>query len=523
MKFLVYAFVTFVCIYLILHYNDIGLTDIVIISLSTVVLLLQVLRYSKETFVDATVITDDEDISTLNSSVAFYSTPYNSKSYDPTAKSTAWNNICISSTTPNSLTFNIVPVFTKKTGFYLGNNYVVGPYSNNLNIEAHSTFTIMLTCKHGNLIDDTLSQPIELLKLYANSTNNNGISLYIDNTTLVSQNNVQYGSLFFGYSDKTPLQCLIDPSHQLMCLEKDILSYYFIVKDTDNIRVLYLTEKNNIIYEILHMNIQNDNVTFSNKELVINRFQTWNGNLFNFAIFSDALMDGDIMTIYDHVLREYRKHLDPGYKPLLQKYNDTISKLQGYTTCPYDSVVCDECNTITNWSDHSQVLTSPASCRNAINDYCSQNVTDPLCSCWNAKAASYNTDNCKLYRSIFSSKSDILDTLSPEELSLLKEKYGLIDKNSCPAQIVRDDVDLDLDINRFKIHLHDCGAKSNLKPFKRNYEDVLQPTPTSHTPLIVQETAHKPTFELSRSNSLPKPDAFFDRFLKVNSPFPKKN
>jgi hypothetical protein len=460
---LVILFILLVVAYLIT--NKVGSPDTWIIFVSVLVLLFTLLKpHPVEGFVNDglmlksqpvtlndilstnTKVTAEEDITDIASGLTFYTTAFNATSYPNFGKS--WVNIAPSlATTPpqtcgsktnsaTNLTFDLTPIYSRKTGFYLGNNKLVGPYSSALNIQFHSTFSIVMVVKHSNLLVANGNNEIEFLKLYANSPNNNGMALYLKQNSLSVVNNVQMGNLQFQYSDQSPRQCLINKEDTLMHLDKDSLVFYYIIKDIDSIRILYMTEKSNIIYQLLRFNISNDDITFSNKEMVINRLASWNANIYNFAVYKTVMSDDNVTSFYNHVMHDYMKNADPTFTGIINKYNSTIDFLTNMTKCPLDKTACDTCTTVSSWVDPTPMIIAPSSCKTAVDTYCKANPKDAACKCWDTTSSIYASDSCKLYRSIFgNNKDNFLNFLSNDDLEYIKNKYKLLSLDECPKDL----------------------------------------------------------------------------------------
>ena len=448
---IIYIFIVLVLAYLVL--DKIPKFDMITIIIALIVLVCTIIYKQfyqiKEHFEQEKSITLDldklkpieleEDITSIKDRLVVYTTAFNKTSYNENSNS--WLNMIIakkelSNDYDNSVfNFELPPVYSRKSGFYLGNNRLIGPYSNALNIQFHNTFTFVIACKNGNLLVDDTNNEIEIFKLYANSPNNNGLCMYIQKGSLQNINNVQMGKLMFQYSNREPVQCKIRPDYDLISFEKDIYTFYFIIKDTDHIRVAVMNETNNTINEILRFNVENTDVTFSNKEFVMNRLKNWNGHLYGLALYNAALNDDNITSLYNHMLNEYIKYVNPNYLSMIQQYNDTISLLSQFTSCPYDKRVCDSCSTITKWNTMEQLVSASAQCRNAINDFCMANINHPLCKCWNSQNQSYNSDACKMYRGVFSNKNVLLDALNQDDIDYIMKKYKLIKPEDCPKSI----------------------------------------------------------------------------------------
>lgn len=427
----------------------------------------------------------EENIDDISKGLVMYTTTFSSKSYQNMGK--VWFNLAPKENLDKSkckidqtrdLDFDISPVFSRKSGFYLGNNRLVGPYSNNLSIDIHGTFTSILVVKHGNLlVSNNNNNEIEILKMYANSPNNNALAMYIKRGSLSRTNNVQMGSLMFQYSSEAPKTCLIDSNDKYMHLDKDSLIFYFIVKDIDNIRILYLTEKSNVIHQLLKFNVSNDDITFSNKELIINRQLNWNANIYNFAIYDFALSDDDVTSFYNHVMNEYMKNVDPNYGKVLSRYNSTLDFLKGYTKCPFDKNACDACSSVTSWCDTNQLMLSSTECKKSINEYCLAHSKDGICRCWDKTSPAYNNDSCRLYRSIFQDRESFLNFLTIDDLEYIRKKYKLLYIDECPKilknnELIKNKYD-DYNYNQLKVEI-DQRDFLKQKPHDDEYEPRVE-------------------------------------------------
>lgn len=469
--------------------------DLYIISVSIIIILYLIYKNknNNENFIDYYPINIEESIDKISSNLIIYLTVFNSKSIDGKTKN--WNDISLMSNNkkdcikgPKNFSFDSMPIVNKINGVYLGNNRLIGPYCNELGINFSDRFTILLTCKHGNLLSNTNNE-IELIKLYGNSTNNNVMSLFIQTKTINNDNNVQTGNLLFNYIDQQILPCKIDSTHDYINLDKDVLSFYFIIKDSDNIRILYLSEKSNAINQILKINISTNDITFSNKEIVINRLLNWNASVFNFALYNTSISDDTVGSMYTHIMDEYIKNKDPTINKILPEYNNIVDYLNNTKKCKLDKLTCDNCNSITDWSttDIVDLSNSTKKCRLAVNNYCSANINNDLCACWNSKNTIFNDPLCVSIREKFSGNyNNKLDSLSDEDLEYIKNKYNLgkcdikkdttndiidnvIDNTNLPIEldfkytpIVLDKLNADINSNNFKLNNY-LNNKTNIK------------------------------------------------------------
>jgi hypothetical protein len=500
---IIYIFIIMVSAYITIGFFKVPKLDILIIAFAIVVLIGTMLHghLMKKTTINehfvTTTATDyttasanqykpidlEEDTTSIKNNLVVYNTAYNKNSYNENGNT--WINIaaqksdgsCDTEASNSVFTFELPPIYSRKSGFYLGNNRLIGPLSNAFHIQYHNTFTMVIACKHGNLLVDNKNAEIELFKFYANSPNNNGISMYIQQNSLQNINNVQMGNLMFQYSNREPFQCKLQPDHNMISFEKDVLTFYFIIKDTDHIRVAVMTEKNTNVDEILRFNVENTDVTFSNKEFTINRLRNWNGNIFSLGIYNVALGDEDITGYYSHFVGEYMKYVNPNFISMIQQYNDTLDMLNKFMSCPYSKDVCDSCSTINKWNDMSQLVGASTQCRQSINDFCMTNMNHSLCKCWNTQNPQAKSDSCTMFKSIFTDKNSYFDNLTQDDIDYIMSKYGLITPNSCPKAIktpgfIKNKYS-EYDFDKLKIYL-DENDKTNV-----NVDNVLKVYPTS--------------------------------------------
>lgn len=440
-KGIVAVFVVIVILYVITTQKKMNKIDLSLLIISIVALTWKyltsksIVEASKETYVDLSdvpsslsqvlsamkPIDEEEDITPITKNMLMYTTAFNSLSYTPNTRE--WRNMIDTIKTKtgalkcdSSLYFDLLPSYSKVTGFTLGPNKITGPYSNTLGITYRGQYSLVLAFTHGNLRNDTTqSNKIELIKLWANSSNNNGIALFIEPGSIQVVNNTQFGRLMFQYGDYSPVLCRISENDDLIPIENNVLCFIFIVKYDDKVRVLYMTEKSNNVITLAEFNVATTDVTFSNKELAMNRFGNWNSNIYSFGVYKTALNDVTITNVYQHIKGQYTKTNDPSYKPIVDTYNETIDKLSKYLQCPFDEVTCAACKDVEEWNDITQVINAPQKCRKAISTFCKANTTHPFCKCWDKKSDAFNTSSCKMVKTIFDADETVCMTKSEVE------------------------------------------------------------------------------------------------------------
>lgn len=451
--------VVFVIAYMFTHRLVISKPDLAILGIGAAMLVFTTYRAHKglqkiEGYADATTkefdimslapIPAEEDYAKLIKSfpsVLVYLTAFNKASFP--GAGVDWINVAARpkdkeecSARNKIFTFDNSPVFSKPAGLMLGSNRLYGPLSNELGISLQSTFTICFSCRHGDLVPDN-EKEVEFLKLYANSSTNNGLALFVQAKSIKTNNSIQTGNLYFQFvDDAEPIKCLINPSDTSFAFDKLNMSMFFIVKDVDKVRVLYMVGESLAIKELAVINTKETVSTFSNKEMVINRFQNWKGGMYHVGIFPDALSDNSITDVYNHCYGEYKKANNADYIQLTSDYNSILDYMNKYTKCPYDDTVCKACGTVTNWTDLNQVMTAPASCRETIDQFCRANSKHVLCKCWDTTYAGYQSDSCKVYRNMFSGQARIFDNLTKDDITYIKERHGLITPEECPKPVI---------------------------------------------------------------------------------------
>lgn len=505
-KGIIILFILLVLVYLITNKANIQSVDLILLLVSVVALTWRsvintnIYEGNLEGFADGTstdqstladliasfeTIKQDEDITRIKENLVMYFTAFHQMSYNSPSKQWASLIQAVQKNTDENdtkcstnLTFDVVPTFNRTNGFSLGSNGIKGPFSNNLNISFRNPYTIMLTFKNGKLYNESsISSGIELLKLYANSPNNNGISLYFEPGSLITQDTTEFGKLMLQFADSDPIQLKLTSADKLMRVDNNILCFIFIVRYDDSVRVIYMNETNNTTYELAKINISNSEITFSNKEALINGRKNWNARVYNVAIWNTALTDVYINNIYQHVLSLHNKFNSPSYTSMVKTYNEAAEKLSFLTKCPFDQKTCGSCKSISLWTDITQVLYAPLTCRQAVTKYCSANPTKPMCECWNPKKEIYNTPACRVLRDAFEEdQQNLCKKISDKDLDCIKMKYQLIEKKSGQGKTNKNQYDDSYTFEKVRVKYDDDGLttaeKKRMKIATANPKDM---------------------------------------------------
>jgi hypothetical protein len=401
--------------------NVYNIFDLIIIFFSVVMIMYALYFIYKKNHMEsfdqnATTSNDTpEDFSKFSSGLTIYTSTMSKKSY-PTPTRT-WYNISTFfdytegacqpiKTSDTNFNFSYVPAFNASNGFLLGNNMIIGPMCHQLGITANDSFSIVMSFKFNEFVRDP-ENDLELIRLYANTQNNNGLAMYIDKSYTIENGNLVTCKMFLEYANlkfqlETPV---INTSYTYMLV---------IIKNTFAMKaVLYpdigdLASTSSLKHVLVTTPLDRTlDVLLSNKELVINRNRNIPMNIFNILIFNKAISDFNINDIYAH----FQNFLHQSNE-LMINFNRQIetlrSQLEQGKTCPYDSATCKLCSTITNWNDMMEIVTKGTpDCLKAINNFCKNNPKHPKCLCWDSQNSLSSTETCKAYVSLFSKDVDI--------------------------------------------------------------------------------------------------------------------
>lgn len=352
---------------------------------------------------DNSVTTDlKEDFSSIARNLVQYFTVYDNSSFKEGKK--AWQSLVKPTKDPKCdarLIFNKSPSFFLQNGISVTDNVVTGPLSNTLGIKFGKPFTTCMAFTSGQLTKATEGN-IELIKTYANTPNNNGFSLYIPRSSIKTDGGVNFGSLFFQFGDNAPVACKMTPKDDAINFPINTLCFFVIVRSMDNIRVLYMNEKEDKINELAKVPATPTDATFSNKQLYINRMGNWNANLINVALYNNNLDDIAVLKYYMYVKDLYTKYNNPAYLETLAKFKEAVQKADEVRACPFPIPVCKSCSSIKDWSNMNNILNAPTLCKKEIGNFCTKNPQHPFCYCWDKTSAKYDSQTCQLMRAMFS-------------------------------------------------------------------------------------------------------------------------
>jgi hypothetical protein len=379
----------------------------------------------------------NENVATISNGLVLYTSAFSNNSYSGTGRE--WTNLIVptktntcTTTLPN-LNFTQVPSFTKLNGFYLGPNAIIGPMSFQMGFVANESFTICFTIKFDAFSKTAPTKDIEILKLYGNTMNNNGISLFMK-PDYVMENEIIKASMVLGFGD-----LLFDL--KINSINTTYTYIFFIVKNALKLsvyafpNVAEISSTSSLKLTLLNTDIDSStDVLLSNKEMMINRNQNLMAHIYNFGVFNKALMEFNINDVYVHIQKEIQKN-----NQMLIDFNKKLADLQAVIDkskqCPYDQTVCDACVAVTDWTDMTNVLFNASNeCLDKINKFCIANPTHNKCTCWNPANIMSKTEACKTYKAIFEpAKPPVAPVPAKCDVAEIKKQYNL-----CPCAPEKD-------------------------------------------------------------------------------------
>lgn len=375
-------------------------------------------------------IKNNEDINSFSRNLTIYYSAFSKISYPHNTK--RWLNISPYFSSPQNICpdikiqdtnaeFSDIPSYSPDNGFALGLNKITGPMSHQLGINANDSFSIFFSMSFNEFLQNEPNDLI-LLKLYANTETNNGLSMVINKDYTIQSNGTVLlnGTLSFGNQTETLAIPQITPEYiYLFVIIKQ--GHNLIINMYPNVGDLSSTYSR---YSTLGTFQVNGDVLLSNKEMIINNNKNLQAHIFNFGIYNKAITTQTISAIYTNLQTQIQK-----YSQVLQDLNSAISKLnkkiEDIKKCPYDDNVCKTCNNIKDWTNMTNIiLNASPECLSAINEYCSKNPGKEICSCWNPSNVLSQTSACKSYTSIFNGGKCITpDNLDSNTLDIIKSKY----------------------------------------------------------------------------------------------------
>lgn len=382
-----------------------------------------------------------ENVASFSSGQTIYYSAFSAQSYPRGGRN--WFNICPYFASPQSecpnvrienthALFSEMPGYSKATGFSLGPNIVTGPMSYQMGISLNDSFTIAFTIQFDSFSSVPPTSNIEIFKMFANTSGNNGLALYIrpDYTPVGTDFNV---NMFIEFGDSGPLKIANLPPINtsfvyIIVVSKQGLNLNFNLYP--NITDLNSSINNSFTFQIV---LPPSDVLLSNKELAINRMGTLQGHIYNWGVWNKALGVSNIAPFYANAQVELQK-TNPVLINYAQQFAALNNQLKAANSCPYDASTCSACKGVTQWNNMSDlILNGGSDCMAAIDNYCKNNPNASMCTCWNTSSALSGTSMCMQYKSIYQGADSCaiknLDDIDTESMNLIQNKYNLC---SCP-------------------------------------------------------------------------------------------
>lgn len=385
----------------------------------------------------------EEDLTFVNSlNPTIYLTIFTTMSYDYGSSRFVWKNIAPLSNTSKcqnrqEFFFTKEPVFLLPEGISMGETGIKGPLSNSLGISMSENFTIAFVFINNIPTNATNAENIEILKLWANTPNNNGLSLFIEKNTIRLHNGSYQGKLMLQFGNLPPKQCKMWPEDQLFTFNTDFASTkLFIVKELQDVKVYYTvstgTHPPKLICNIDNVNINNkDPPNFSNKNMFINYNSNWRANMLSFMAVSNVMSDLQMMMFVNHIHTTHLMVANARINNMKDSYKDIVNSQK----CPYPEKVCKECQIdlskekgpINPW-DFS-ILRTSSKCRSALKDHCIASIgkanAPSICACFDPSSPDYQSSGCKFVRNTFDPEQQ-----KKEEAKIIKQ-HNLVPRESC--------------------------------------------------------------------------------------------
>jgi hypothetical protein len=343
---------------------------------------------------------------TLLPGLTMYTSCFSSASYPGPSAGRNWRSIapalpgtsltCANGAVRNlDLQFKVTPSFSSREGFALGTNTLTGPLSYTLGINGDMACSIFTVCQWN--ADIASDAEVSVFKLYANTANNNGLSLVLkpgDPTP-----NMISMQAYVKVGKSISQQCKMNDSPNILVVPRTpyILT---VVKDYGHLMV-FLTNLSSVDFNTITLLDFSagavEPLVFSNTDMTINETANWSANMMAFACFSRALTDNDRTSWFAHY-KENLRRFDANYMAMVSD----LQAAQRLRSCPFDGPTCSACAATKDWSNMSSIIAAGPSCLKAIDIYCTANPTAPRCECWKMNDPSYTTAACKALRDLFS-------------------------------------------------------------------------------------------------------------------------
>lgn len=369
---------------------------------------------------------NNETIADISEGLALYYTCFSDKSYHGSGK--VWKDI-VNGADDRSFVFSNQPTFSNDNGFTLNTASMTGPMSMDLGMVGNSSFSIVFCASFTSFsnVADT-----EIIKIYSNSRNNNGLSLVILKSalrlgTLYAVNiKLTFGDFSFLANDSST-----DSSVVLLSPSKVYM--FSIVKDRGSISLTVFEELDNLSNSVTknvlidHVNAGNEDMLFSNRECCVNSTKNLNASLYNMAFYKTALDDAFMRTVVTHMQELFRR-MNQVVTSLVEEARIAELNCQNVKSCKFPVDVCESCKSVGDWTQfQSLLLDGTSECRSAINTFCVSHPMNKNCVCWDPR----NEGNvqCETILDIFDHTKSVPQGIRHVQEEQLNETIQIVSEN----------------------------------------------------------------------------------------------
>jgi hypothetical protein len=331
-----------------------------------------------------------------------------------------------------SLQLVIDPVVSKYTGVRLLNNTMVGPMSYLTGLDANSDFAFFFMWKpESTSVAPGTSVPI--VNTYANTYTNNGFAVeLVYRSKTAFEVKATYGSKLQIVSDKTEF------TNETLCLltlvkQGATLSAFVNRRDGSAAQMESTLLCNGAVDE--------GDISYSNKEIVINRKATLAGSVYALGLYSRALTETDRYILFAYLAWQLDA-AQPAHLEKVKAKRELLVKVNEFRICPMDATTCAACSGITDWRDVFNVTQNLTDrCREAIHKFCKDNPRHPACSCYVVNSSNYTSSTCRSWRNFLlhdPNKQRIrdLEKLDEDDVRFVCSKYK---DRCCPTRAKKEE------------------------------------------------------------------------------------
>ena len=276
-------------------------------------------------------------------------------------------------------------------GFNLSNNTLTGPACHSLGMDSDSGYSIAFSAKVMPVLDHLLGE-IDVLHLYANTSNNNGLRISIDDVVQDVKDTLVVKCRFRVYVGSRPEAYA---SEQVQLLVHNMYTF-FVVKHPGRIIVMYMSDNPHESYlrTVIDANVGNEVVQFSNKALDLNASGKLTWCVYAFAMWNTPLPPSAVVGVHEHVAGK-RAASSPERQKLAQERSELMSKIEHMRRCPMEDAACKKCHDVVDWASPLAMMGASDMCTSAVVEWCETTPNHSMCVCWDPMNPASQSDYCK--------------------------------------------------------------------------------------------------------------------------------